>query len=101
MHTLNKKIDFSKVYSITSMRKILISLKQLTLTKIVQILNMKNSHSEHEDGEYSHNLYGESTTDIMIQQQLQAIEETQDENQEGKLQTETKHIEHVLQKKVN
>ena len=71
MHTLNEKIDFSKVYEITWMRKFLISLKQLTLTKTVQVMSIL-----HEDDEYSNNnLYCESPADITIDQQPQALEE--------------------------
>ena len=59
-----------------------------------------SSDSEHEDGEYfDHNLYCESTTDIMMDQQPQALEEIQDENQEGELQAETEYTEDVPCKK--
>ena len=63
-------------------------------------VNNDSSDSEHEDGEYSdHNLYCESTTDIMMDQQPQALEEIQGENQEGELQAETEYTEDVPCKK--
>lgn len=60
-----------------------------------------SSDSEYKDGEYSnHNLYCESTADITIDQQPQALVEIQDENQEDELLTETKYTEEVPRKKV-
>ena len=81
MHTLNDEENVDKLEEIDSEKD--------------------SSDSEHEDSEYSdHNLYCESTTDITMDQQPQALEEIQDENREGELQTATEYTEDVPCKKV-